>query len=51
MKLVRGPDAHPQMVFAITGMSECGKSTVGRYLNEKGVLRLKIIFLKGDGTR
>lgn len=30
-------------VFALTGMSECGKSTVGRYFNSKGIPRLKIV--------
>lgn len=34
-----------KMVFALTGMSECGKSTVGRYLNSKGIVRLKIVKL------
>lgn len=29
-------------VFALTGMSESGKSTVGRYLDSRGVARLKI---------
>lgn len=32
-------------VFALTGMSECGKSTVGKYLDSKGVKRLKIVKL------
>lgn len=32
-------------VFALTGMSECGKSTVGKYLHSKGVARLKIVKL------
>ena len=32
-------------VFALTGMSECGKSTVGKYLDSKGVSRLKIVRL------
>lgn len=30
-------------VFLIGGMSESGKSTVGKYLNSKGVTRLKIV--------
>lgn len=34
-----------KMVFALTGMSECGKSTVGKYLDSKGVHRLKIVKL------
>lgn len=34
-------------IFALTGMSECGKSTVGRYLDSKGVKRLKIVKLFG----
>lgn len=34
-----------KMVFALTGMSECGKSTVGKYLDSKGVVRLKIVRL------
>lgn len=29
-------------VFALTGMSESGKSTVGKYLDSKGIPRLKI---------
>lgn len=32
-----------KMIFALTGMSECGKSTVGKYLDSKGVKRLKIV--------
>jgi len=32
-------------IFALTGMSECGKSTVGKYLDLKGVSRLKIVKL------
>ena len=32
-------------VFALTGMSECGKSTVGRYLDLRGIPRLKIVRL------
>jgi len=31
-------------VFLIGGMSESGKSTLGRYLDSKGIPRLKIIF-------
>lgn len=31
------------MVFALTGMSESGKSTVGRYLENKSIPRLKIV--------
>lgn len=34
-----------KMVFALTGMSECGKSTVGKYLDSKGIRRLKIVRL------
>ncbi|OGH51237.1 MAG: hypothetical protein A3H17_04005 [Candidatus Levybacteria bacterium RIFCSPLOWO2_12_FULL_37_14] len=34
-----------KMIFALTGMSECGKSTVGKYLDSKGVSRLKIVRL------
>jgi len=34
-----------KMIFALTGMSECGKSTVGKYLDSKGVSRLKIVKL------
>lgn len=34
-----------KMVFALTGMSECGKSTVGKYLDFKGIARLKIVRL------
>lgn len=34
-----------KMVFALTGMSECGKSTVGEYLDSKGIRRLKIVKL------
>lgn len=34
-----------KMVFALTGMSECGKSTVGKYLDSCGVPRLKIVRL------
>lgn len=30
-------------VFALTGMSECGKSTVGKYLDSQGISRLKIV--------
>ena len=30
-------------IFALTGMSECGKSTVGKYLELKGIPRLKIV--------
>jgi nucleoside-diphosphate kinase len=36
-----------KMVFALTGMSECGKSTVGKYLDSKGIKRLKIVKLFG----
>ncbi len=36
-----------KMVFALTGMSECGKSTVGRYLDSQGIPRLKIVKLFG----
>ena len=34
-----------KMIFALTGMSECGKSTVGEYLDSKGIKRLKIVRL------
>jgi len=34
-----------KMVFALTGMSECGKSTVGKYLDSKDIARLKIVKL------
>jgi len=34
-----------KMIFALTGMSECGKSTVGKYLDSKGIQRLKIVKL------
>jgi len=34
-----------KVVFALTGMSECGKSTVGKYLDSKGIARLKIVKL------
>lgn len=30
-------------IFALTGMSECGKSTVGKYFNSRGIPRLKIV--------
>jgi len=36
-----------KMVFALTGMSECGKSTVGRYFYSKGIPRLKFVKLFG----
>jgi len=32
-----------KMIFALTGMSECGKSTVGKYLDSHGIPRLKIV--------
>ncbi len=32
-----------KMILAITGMSECGKSTVGKYLDSRGIPRLKIV--------
>lgn len=32
-----------KMVFALTGMSECGKSTVGAHLDSRGIPRLKIV--------
>ena len=32
-----------KMIFALTGMSECGKSTVGKYLDSRGIPRLKIM--------
>lgn len=32
-----------KVVFALTGMSECGKSTVGKYFDSKGIPRLKIV--------
>lgn len=31
-----------KLVFALTGMSECGKSTVGKHLDSRGIPRLKI---------
>lgn len=34
-----------KMIFALTGMSECGKSTVGKYLDSQGIPRLKIVRL------
>ena len=34
-----------KMIFALTGMSECGKSTVGKYFDSQGILRLKIVRL------
>lgn len=34
-----------KMIFALTGMSECGKSTVGKHLDSKGIARLKIVKL------
>jgi len=34
-----------KVIFALTGMSECGKSTVGKYFDSKGVKRLKIVRL------
>lgn len=36
-----------KMVFALTGMSECGKSTAGKYLDSCGIPRLKIVKLFG----
>lgn len=36
---------YKKIVFALTGMSECGKSTVGKYLDSKGINRLKIVKL------
>lgn len=32
-----------KVIFALTGMSECGKSTVGKYLDSIGIPRLKIV--------
>ncbi len=32
-----------KIVFALTGMSECGKSTVGKYFDSRGIPRLKIV--------
>lgn len=32
-----------KMVFALTGMSECGKSTIGKYLDSYGIPKLKIV--------
>ncbi|MCX6813395.1 MAG: hypothetical protein NTV77_02885 [Candidatus Azambacteria bacterium] len=32
-----------KMIFALTGMSECGKSTIGKYLDSRGIPRLKIV--------
>jgi nucleoside-diphosphate kinase len=34
-----------KMIFALTGMSECGKSTAGEILGSMGVRRLKIVKL------
>lgn len=34
-----------KIIFALTGMSECGKSTVGKYLDSQGIPRLKIVRL------
>lgn len=34
-----------KMIFALTGMSECGKSTVGKYFDSKGFPRLKFVRL------
>ena len=34
-----------KMIFALTGMSECGKSTIGKYFDSKGISRLKIVRL------
>ena len=34
-----------KMIFALTGMSECGKSTVGKYFDSKGIPRLKFVKL------
>ncbi len=34
-----------KVIFALTGMSECGKSTIGKYLDSKGITRLKIVRL------
>src|SRR3989344_6655518 len=31
-----------KMILALAGMSECGKSTVGKYLDSRGIPRLKI---------
>lgn len=43
--LMTQTNMHGKMIFALTGMSECGKSTVGLYLDSKGVRRLKIVRL------
>lgn len=32
-----------KVIFALTGMSECGKSTVGKYFDSKKIPRLKIV--------
>ena len=37
-------DYHMKKVFVIGGMSESGKSTLGRYLDQHGIRRLKIVF-------
>ncbi len=37
-----------KIVFALTGMSECGKSTVGKYFDSKGIPRLKFVKLFGE---
>jgi len=34
-----------KMIFALTGMSECGKSTVGKYFASQGIPRLKFVKL------
>lgn len=34
-----------KLIFALTGMSECGKSTVGKYLDSRGIARFKIVRL------
>lgn len=36
---------HPRIIFGLSGPSESGKSTAGMYLQECGVLRLKLIQL------
>lgn len=44
-KEMDGSRLNGKIIFALTGMSECGKSTVGKYLDSKGVSRLKIVRL------
>ncbi|MFH0873331.1 MAG: nucleoside-diphosphate kinase [Candidatus Komeilibacteria bacterium] len=51
MRLLLG-DQTVRHVFVIGGMSESGKSTLGRYLGDRGIKRLKIVsFLKNAMDR